>query len=188
MANVIVSDSRAELKTLIKQPETILGALMLCLLALMGWQTVLQAGDLLQSNISINQPVSLNASLPNSADIQSTDENLSLIASDSGVVATPPNATSSAVITDQEQTATPTASATPKPAATTNPVASPPVIPDTMASNQDENIVIARINDTFWDIARRTCGQGIQGYRIEEENGYTKKHLQPGDHIVVTCN
>lgn len=77
-------------------------------------------------------------------------------------------------------TATPEVTAT---AETTEPLADIQVLANTSASQ----IVTAESNDTFWKIARRYCGTGVQGYRIEEENGYTYKLLQPGDQIEVTC-
>lgn len=57
-----------------------------------------------------------------------------------------------------------------------------------LANTSSSQIVTAEGNDTFWKIARKHCGSGVQGYRIEKENGYTYKLLQPGDQIEVVCD
>lgn len=93
-------------------------------------------------------------------------------------VATPSATQNIVQPTQSEPTASPSAVvATPAPLAAI----------EKLADTSSNEVVIAGTTDSFWSIAKRTCGSGTQGYRIKEENGYSFKHLQPGDEIEVRC-
>lgn len=127
--------------TLIRKPETIVGAIVLGAVAVVASQAWKQDVKTLQSEVAASNQELVVPSEPQpveeSSVVEQTDESLSAIQ----------------------------------------------VLADTSASQ----IVTAQTDDTFWNIARRYCGSGVQGYRIERDNGYTYKLLQPGDQIEVTC-
>lgn len=130
---------------LVQKPETIVGAIVLGLIFVMG--------------------------------ANAWSKPLTEIANTRAVEVIQPQSTESAASTTPESQPAPAATIQPQPLAAIE------VLADTASSK----VVIAQANDTFWDIAQRTCGTGVEGYRIEQENGYQFRHVQPGDKIEVTC-
>lgn len=76
---------------------------------------------------------------------------------------------------------------TPEPSENTIPTEEPLAAIEVLADTASSYSIVARNGDTFWKIAKRECGAGVQGYRIREENNYQYRTLQPGDSIVITC-
>ncbi len=48
--------------------------------------------------------------------------------------------------------------------------------------------VRVRKGDTFWSIAKRVCGNGKLATKLERQTGYTRKWLQPGDVLSISCD
>lgn len=165
------STSQQQVERLVKQPETLVGAVALTSLGVIS-MNLWQQSPLINLHFKTSTAQVIVHSDPQATISATVPE-----ASTAAVVATTsatPTATSSA-----QPTSTPKASTTPKPTATPT---------TTQIKNGTSTTVTAKPNDTFWTIAKRICGKGIEGYRIQEENGYKIKHLHPGDQIVVTCN
>jgi hypothetical protein len=140
--------------SLVKKPETFVGALALTSLGVIG------VSALQNTDTSIRSMVLPTQTPPAITEVART-------------------ATSSSVPA--------TASAQPTPIATPSATPAPLAVIEKLANTSAGKTVVAQVNDTFWSIARKNCGQGIQGYRIQEENGYQLRHLHPGDTITVVC-
>lgn len=155
--------SHAQVMNLLQKPETVVGAVVLLGMIVVGSSTWQQLGKQIASTMAMESVFPVTSKAPT----------LSL---PTAMFAAQPS-----VVPTISPAATPAATASPS--ATAAPLASIEKLADTSAGT----IVTALVNDTFWNIARRTCGRGVEGYRISQENGYRYKQLQPGDQILVIC-